>query len=80
MRGPQHNPQYTIFLIVGTPKRVPLILGNPYVSAGLTRLCRSAFLASRNFGFRVEGLGVLRITLAAVAKNQKSHVPAPVSL
>ena len=30
MRGPQYRPQYTIILIMGTRKRVPLILGNPY--------------------------------------------------
>ena len=28
-RGPQYRPQNTIVLIMGTPKRVPLILGNP---------------------------------------------------
>ena len=28
MRGPQYRPQYTIVLIIGTPKTVPLILGN----------------------------------------------------
>ena len=27
--GPQYRPQYTIVLIIGTPKKVPLILGNP---------------------------------------------------
>ena len=29
IRIPQYRPQYTIALIIGTPKRVPLILGNP---------------------------------------------------
>ena len=28
-RGPQYSPQNTIVLIMGTPKMVPLILGNP---------------------------------------------------
>ena len=28
---PQYRPQNTIVLIIGTPKRVPLILGNPLV-------------------------------------------------
>ena len=28
-RGPQYRPQYTIILIMGTPKMVPLILGKP---------------------------------------------------
>ena len=28
IRGPQYRPQYTIVLIMGTPKKVPLILGN----------------------------------------------------
>ena len=27
--GPQYRPQYIIVLIIGTPKMVPLILGNP---------------------------------------------------
>ena len=31
MRRPQYRPQYTIVLTIGTPKRVPIILGNPYV-------------------------------------------------
>ena len=31
IRGPQYRPQNTIVLIMGTPKRVPLILGNPHV-------------------------------------------------
>ena len=30
-RGPQYEPHYTIVLIIGTPKKVPLILGNPHV-------------------------------------------------
>ena len=30
-KGPQYRPQYTIILIIGTPKRVPLILGNPHI-------------------------------------------------
>ena len=29
IRGPQYRPQNTIILIMGTPKKVPLILGNP---------------------------------------------------
>ena len=29
IRGPQYRPQNTIILIIGTPKMVPLILGNP---------------------------------------------------
>ena len=32
--GPQHRPQYTIVLIMGTPKMVPLILGNPHIDLG----------------------------------------------
>ena len=31
MRGPQCRPQNTIVLIVGTPKKVPIILGNPHM-------------------------------------------------
>ena len=30
-RGPQYRPQNTIVLIIGTPKMVPLILGNPHL-------------------------------------------------
>ena len=30
-RGPQCRPQNTIILIIGTPKKVPLILGNPKI-------------------------------------------------
>ena len=29
--GPQYRPQHTIVLIIGTPKIVPLILGNPHI-------------------------------------------------
>ena len=29
IRGPQYRPQHTIVLIMGIPKKVPLILGNP---------------------------------------------------
>ena len=28
-RGPQYGPQYVMVLIMGTPKMVPLIMGNP---------------------------------------------------
>ena len=31
-KGTQYRPQYTIVLIIGTPKKVPLILGNPHIS------------------------------------------------
>ena len=31
-RGPQYEPQNTIVLIMGTLKKVPLILGNPQIS------------------------------------------------
>ena len=31
IRGPQYRPQYIIVLIIGTPKKVPLILGNPHI-------------------------------------------------
>ena len=30
-RGPQYRPQNTIILIIGTPKKVPLILGNRHI-------------------------------------------------
>ena len=36
-RGPQYRPQNTIILIIGTPKKVPLILGNPQVPLGRLR-------------------------------------------
>ena len=32
MGGPQYGPQNTIILIMGTPKKVPLILGNYHFS------------------------------------------------
>ena len=31
IKVPQYRPQYIIVLIMGTTKRVPLILGNPYI-------------------------------------------------
>ena len=44
-KGPQYRPQNTIVLIkIGTPKMVPLILGNPYISfdrSDFERRCRS---------------------------------------
>ena len=30
-KGSQYRPQDTITLIIGTPKKVPLILGNPHI-------------------------------------------------
>ena len=30
-RGPQYRPQYTVILILGTPKKVALILGNCHI-------------------------------------------------
>ena len=33
-RGPQYRPIYIIVLHIGTPKRVPLILGNPHIGWG----------------------------------------------
>ena len=30
-RGSQNKPPNTIILIIGTPKRVPLLLGNPHM-------------------------------------------------
>ena len=37
-RKPQYRPQNTIVLIIGTPKMVPIILGNPHMT-----LCHSSF-------------------------------------
>ena len=34
IRGPQYRPQNTIILNIGTPKKVPLILGNPHFNHG----------------------------------------------
>ena len=31
IRGHQHRPQYIILPIIGSPKKVPLILGNPQI-------------------------------------------------
>ena len=39
-KGPQHRPQHTIVLIIGTPKMVPLILGNPHIRLIEFRLLR----------------------------------------
>ena len=44
--GPQYRPQYTIVLIMGTPKKVPLILGNPHIP---TDLSGSSGLGAREF-------------------------------
>ena len=30
--GPQYSPKYIILLIIGTPKKVPLILGTPQIT------------------------------------------------
>ena len=30
-KGPPYRPQYTTVLIMGTPTKVPLILGNPHM-------------------------------------------------
>ena len=30
-KGTQYRPQYTIVLIIGIPRKVPLILGNPQI-------------------------------------------------
>ena len=32
-RAPQYRPQNIIILIIGTPKKVPLILGNPHMES-----------------------------------------------
>ena len=42
IRGPQYRPQNTIILNIGTPKKVPLIMGNP----------SNSLLATYNFGPR----------------------------
>ena len=39
--GPQYRPQNTIILIVGTPKMVPLILGNPHLGSSAEALALS---------------------------------------
>ena len=36
-RDPQKRPQYATILIMGTPKMVPLILGNPYITPILAK-------------------------------------------
>ena len=42
MRGPKYRPPNTIVLIIGTPKMVPPILGNPHMEFLKTR-CESTF-------------------------------------
>ena len=37
IRGPQYRPQNTIGLIIGAPKMVPLILGNPHVNVPICK-------------------------------------------
>ena len=34
IRVPQYRPRSTMTLIMGTPNKVPLILGNPYLFRG----------------------------------------------
>ena len=72
-RGPQYEPHYTIVLIIGTPKKVPLILGNPHIqsrcearrpllywpSPGQATCARFKGLEFKVLGFRVFGLRVL---------------------
>ena len=42
IRKPQYRPQYTIVLIMGTPKMAPLIVGNPHISCDFAAdLCAS---------------------------------------
>ena len=43
---PQYRPQYTIVHTIGNPKKVPLILGNPYilVSDGVATIPRTPWV------------------------------------
>ena len=46
--GPQYRPQITIVLIIGTPTKVPLILGNPYIkNTKILCFCRPHSLLER---------------------------------
>ena len=48
IRGPQYRPQNIIVLIIGTPKRVPLILGNPHLGfKGSAQIFPSCFGAPK---------------------------------
>ena len=35
IRGTQYRPKNNIVLNIGIPKRVPIILGNPYMDPGI---------------------------------------------
>ena len=43
IRVPQYRPQYTIVLIIGTPKEVPLIWGNPHIPTLNPRCFQTSF-------------------------------------
>ena len=54
---PQYRPQNTILLNIGTPKRVPLILGNPPYEVKLISLRAQAWDVPLRDPARVLGLG-----------------------
>ena len=58
---PQCRPQNTTVLIMGTPKMVPLIMGNPQIKFGSSglRVSQSRFSVVKHWGFRFEGFGML---------------------
>ena len=51
--GPQYRPQNTIILIMGTPKMVPLILGNPHMIKEQPRYIRELRPELRSHGRRL---------------------------
>ena len=72
---PLYDPQYTIVLIIGIPKRVPQILGNTQISQELQRAfrpplseapCLVMIPANISLGFKVLGLGFTRFRSSPV--------------
>ena len=56
--GPQYRPRNTMILIMGTPKKVPPILGNPHIYSVICGQQRGLILSSRlTFTLRSNCLG-----------------------
>ena len=57
IRVPQYRPQYIIVLIMGTPNKVPLIVGNPHIESPKVGLFRALPMVAWELssGFRAKG-------------------------
>ena len=84
-RGPQYRPQNTIVLIRGTPKKVPLIFGNPHIflwrSRALQHLRTAAKISTDDPGRHMGGcqnygpfLGTLNIRCRIITRIQKGTI------